>query len=75
MKRIFIIAGIIASVAIPLVAQNVKGKVVDPDQQPVEAVTVIMQTQDSTFIDAVITDSLGYFSFKEKQNRHSGYGR
>ena len=26
MKRIFIIAGIIASVAIPLVAQNVKGK-------------------------------------------------
>lgn len=70
MKRIFIIAGIIASVAIPLVAQNVKGKVVDPDQQPVEAVTVIMQTQDSTFIDAVITDSLGYFSFKENPEQY-----
>ena len=65
MNRIFIIAGIIASVAIPLVAQNVKGKVVDPDQQPVEAVTVIMQTQDSTFIDATCHNKERLLSYLE----------
>ena len=70
MKRTVIIAGIIASAAVQLAAQNVKGKVVDNNQRPIEAATVIMQAPDSTFIDAVITDSLGYFSFKEEPEQY-----
>ena len=38
----------------------------DEAKQPVEAATVIMQTPDSIFIDAVITDSLGYFTFSKE---------
>ena len=70
MKRTIIIAGIIASAAIQLAAQNVKGKIVDNQQRPVEAATVIMQTPDSTFVDAVITDSLGCFAFKEEPEQY-----
>lgn len=57
---------LMACTSLPLMAQEVKGKVVDEAKQPVEAATVIMQTPDSTFIDAVITDSLGCFIFKEE---------
>lgn len=70
MKRTIIIAGIIASAAAQLAAQNVKGKVVDNQQRPIEAATVVMQTPDSTFIDAVITDSLGCFAFKEEPEQY-----
>lgn len=65
-KQIGIIMSLMACSSLPLMAQEVKGKVVDEAKQPVEAVTVIMQTPDSTFIDAVITDSLGCFIFKEE---------
>lgn len=65
-KQIGIIMSLMACSSLPLMAQEVKGKVVDEAKQPVEAATVIMQTPDSTFIDAVITDSLGCFIFKEE---------
>lgn len=65
-KQIGIIMSLMACTSLPLMAQEVKGKVVDEAKQPVEAATVIMQTPDSTFIDAVITDSLGCFIFKEE---------
>lgn len=65
-KQIGMIMSLMACTSLPLMAQEVKGKVVDEAKQPVEAVTVIMQTPDSTFIDAVITDSLGCFVFKEE---------
>lgn len=65
-KQIGMIMSLMACTSLPLMAQEVKGKVVDEAKQPVEAATVIMQTPDSTFIDAVITDSLGGFVFKEE---------
>lgn len=65
-KQIGMIMSLMACTCLPLMAQEVKGKVVDEAKQPVEAATVIMQTPDSTFIDAVITDSLGCFVFKEE---------
>lgn len=65
-KQIGMIMSLMACTSLPLMAQEVKGKVVDEAKQPVEAATVIMQTPDSTFIDAVITDSLGCFVFKEE---------
>lgn len=65
-KQIGMIMSLMACTCLPLMAQEVKGKVVDEAKQPVEAATVIMQTPDSTFIDAIITDSLGCFVFKEE---------
>lgn len=46
-------------------AQNaVRGKVVDSMREPIEGVAVVMQTIDSIFVDASITDSLGCFTLK-----------
>ena len=72
MKRTIIIAGIIASAAAQLAAQNVKGKVVDNQQRPIEAATVVMQTPDSTFVDAVNTGSRGCFAIKEEPEPYRG---
>lgn len=51
-------------------AQKVTGKVVNKNQQPVEAVTVIMQSEDSVFVDAVITDVEGKFIFPNSRTRY-----
>lgn len=48
-------------------AAQVNGQVVNQEKLPIEAATVVMQTPDSTFIDAVITDSLGHFSFRDER--------
>lgn len=42
-------------------AQNLRGVVIDHEELPVEGVAVIMQTKDSVFVDATITDSMGVF--------------
>lgn len=47
-------------------AQTIYGKVTDTDTQPIEGATVILQTTDSTFVDAVITDTAGYFLFDRR---------
>ena len=38
-------------------AQTVSGKVTDTDAHAIDGATVILQNIDSTFIDALITDS------------------
>lgn len=65
-KQIGMIISLMTCTSLPLMAQEVKGRVIDEAQQPVEAATVIMQTPDSIFIDTVITDSLGYFTFSKE---------
>ena len=46
-----------------LQAQNwIHGKVVDKEERPVDGVAVVLQTLDSTYIDAVVTDCLLYTS-------------
>ncbi|MDF9830755.1 outer membrane beta-barrel family protein [Parabacteroides sp. PF5-6] len=42
-------------------AQEIKGFVFDHELQPVEAVAVVMQTMDSIYVSAVMTDSTGLF--------------
>lgn len=46
-----------------LFAQNnvIKGVVTDTSDVPIEGVAVVLQTLDSTYVDAAITDSLGVF--------------
>ena len=43
---------------------------VDKEERPVDGVAVVLQTLDSTYIDAVVTDSLGAFMLnKECMNK------
>ena len=46
-----------------LIAQNtIHVKVTDTDDIPVDGVAVVLQTLDSVYVDAVVTDSLGQFN-------------
>lgn len=47
------------------VAQEISGKIVDVDLCPIEGATVVMQAVDSTFVDAVITNKDGLFTFSK----------
>ena len=42
-----------------IMAQGISGKVMDGKEQPVDGVAVILQTLDSVYVDAVVTDTLG----------------
>lgn len=43
--------------------ETIRGKVVDINQSAIEGVAVVLQTPDSVFVDAIITDSIGAFAF------------
>ncbi|MDH6312115.1 hypothetical protein M2137_000878 [Parabacteroides sp. PFB2-10] len=60
MMRFLLIVCLAAS-PLMMKAQSVSGKVLDPDELPIEGVAVIRQTMDSVFVEAVMTDSLGVF--------------
>ena len=47
-------------------AQTITGKVINIHAQAIDGATVILQTIDSTFVDAVITDTTGYFRFNRQ---------
>ena len=47
-------------------SQDIKGTIVDTKNKAIEYATVLMQTQDSTYIGATITDSLGRFQIPNK---------
>ena len=49
-------------------AQTIKGKVIDRASQPIEGVAVVMQTMDSLYLDAVVTDSLGRFCLSQPES-------
>ncbi len=49
-------------------AQNITGKVMDENQQPIEFVTITILTEDSSFVKGCITDSSGYFEMKKFQS-------
>lgn len=50
-----------------MIAQNmIHGKVSDTENNPVEGVAVVLQTLDSIYVDAVITDSIGKFNLNHE---------
>lgn len=51
-------------------AQTLGGKVTDADARPVDGATVVLQTADSIFADAVITDSTGVFLFNRRPAKY-----
>lgn len=62
--RIIVSCILLQFIICSILAQNIKGKVYNQADLPVENVAVIMQDQDSTFVDAACTDSLGVFNLK-----------
>lgn len=42
-------------------AQTITGKVIDPSRQPIDGATVVLQTPDSIFVEATITNADGTF--------------
>lgn len=48
---------------------SIHGKVTDTENNPVEGVAVVLQTVDSVYIDAVLTDSMGVFLFENPVNQ------
>ncbi len=53
-----------------ILAQEIKGKVVDAGMDPVEFATVVLQTPDSAYLSATITDTSGVFRLKAEQGKY-----
>lgn len=63
-KQIFLMMGFLLGPAGPMAwAQSITGKVTDANTLPVEAATVVLQTLDSVFVEATLTDTAGCFRF------------
>ncbi|MDR2970039.1 MAG: TonB-dependent receptor [Tannerellaceae bacterium] len=50
-------------------AQEIRGIVTDENREPVDAVAVVMQTLDSAYVDAVMTDSTGLFILRRPSDQ------
>jgi hypothetical protein len=48
----------------------IKGRVIDANQMGIDGVAVVLQTVDSIYIDAVLSDSLGMFSFQVEKGSY-----
>lgn len=68
MKKQIIIGTLLflISLAGTATAQTISGKVTDAEAHPIDGATVILQSIDSTFVDALITDSTGCFRFNRQ---------
>lgn len=71
MKRIlyYSLALLVAGSGMVQAQDWIHGKVVDKREQPVDGVAVVLQTLDSTYMDAVVTDSLGLFLLNKEADR------
>lgn len=72
MKRLIILGIVICAgtLCIHLSAQIIEGKVTDASQQGIDGATVILQSADSVFIEATITDKEGNFHFRQKRENY-----
>ena len=62
MKKVFIYIVAITSAFTAVKAQIINGMVTGKDKEPVEYATVILQSQDSLYVNSTHTDSAGRFS-------------
>ena len=51
-------------------AQTISGKVTDPSRQPIDGATVVIQTPDSIFVEATITNADGTFLLNHQPARY-----
>lgn len=62
--RITLLISILA-VAVSAQKKGIQGKICTAGNEPVEYATVVLQTPDSLYVDAFVTDSLGRFGFAQ----------
>lgn len=55
---------LLVSCAVPIKAQEIKGKITDKNNNPIEYAVIVVQTTDSVYVNSTYTDSLGVFSMK-----------
>lgn len=51
----------ILSIGVVPAQEKIHGKVTDSEDRPVDGVAVVLQTLDSVYVDAVLTDTTGHF--------------
>lgn len=70
MKRVIYCMFLLSVICVSeVMAQGIYGKVRDGRDLPIDGVAVVLQTIDSTYVDAVITDSLGCFRINQPTDR------
>lgn len=69
-KKRFKVLAFLLSLCVIANAQIITGKIVDSKNEPIEAVTIVVQTIDSVFVDATITDSTGHFFIKSAPEKY-----
>ena len=65
MRKVLFLLFLLSS-ALCVSAQNVTGRVVDCEDSPIEGANVILMHTDSTYINVVMSDSCGLFSFENR---------
>lgn len=68
-KKMIIFMLFLANIGISQ-AQTITGKIINNERQPIEGATIVMQTLDSTFIDATISNTNGVFVLSGQPNEY-----
>lgn len=68
-KKIMVLILFLGNIGISQ-AQKITGKIINNERQPIEGATIVMQTLDSTFIDATISDTNGVFVLNGQPNEY-----
>ena len=61
-------AALMLSIAGGAQAQEIKGKVVDPEGSPIAYANVVLHTADTVYVAGTVTDENGAFAITEKGN-------
>lgn len=68
-KKIMILILFLGNIGI-FQAQTITGRVINDERQPIEGATIVMQTIDSIYIDATISDTEGTFVLNGQPNEY-----
>ena len=69
-KRLFLSVLIFFLLLDMVQAQEISGRVINTQSAPVDGANVVLQSADSVFVDVVLTDSAGIFSFEHNMDKY-----
>lgn len=61
---------VVGSFQIVVWGQTISGKIIDSEQRPIEGATIVLQTVDSIYIDASISNADGIFTLNGQQEKY-----
>ena len=62
---------VVGSFQIVVWGQTISGKIIDSEQRPIEGATIVLQTVDSIYIDASISNADGIFTLNGQQEKYA----